>query len=67
MKPFIIRERCAAQPDICPPIKECPVQAFSYIKDEEEPVGGRIEIDLEKCDGCGKCVAICCGSCIVMK
>ncbi len=21
MKPFIVKERCAAQPDICPPIK----------------------------------------------
>ena len=67
MKPFIIKKRCAAQPDICPPMKECPMQAFSYVEDENEPIGGRIEIDLEKCDGCGKCVALCCGSCIEMR
>jgi ferredoxin len=48
-------------------MKECPVQAFSYVEDEKEPIGGRIEIDLEKCDGCGKCVSVCCGSCIIMK
>lgn len=67
MFPFIIKERCAAQPGICPPIRTCPQNAFVYVEDEDEPIGGRIEIDLEKCDSCGKCVAICCGHCIEMR
>jgi ferredoxin len=48
-------------------MKECHVKAFSYVEDENEPIGGRIEIDPEKCDGCGKCVALCCGNCIEMR
>jgi Pyruvate/2-oxoacid:ferredoxin oxidoreductase delta subunit len=67
MKPFIIKERCAAQPDICPPMKACPKNAFSYVEDEDEPIGGIIVIDLEKCGGCGKCAEICCGHCIEMR
>lgn len=67
MKPFILKERCAAQPEICPPMKKCHVQAFSFIEDEDEPIGGKIVIDKEKCTGCGECVAICCGSCIEMR
>lgn len=67
MKPFIIKEKCAAQPDICPPMKECPNHSFSFTEDEDEPIGGRIEIDLEKCEGCGQCVSLCCGSCIEMR
>lgn len=67
MKPFIIKERCAAQPDICPPMKECPTKSFSFIEDEDEPIGGRIEINYEKCEGCGQCVSLCCGSCIEMR
>jgi Pyruvate/2-oxoacid:ferredoxin oxidoreductase delta subunit len=66
-KPFIIKERCAAQPDICPPMKECARQAISYMEDENEPLGGFISIDLDKCDGCGLCVTACCGHCIEMK
>jgi Pyruvate/2-oxoacid:ferredoxin oxidoreductase delta subunit len=65
-RPVIIKERCAAQPEICPPIKVCPVQAVSYKEDEDEPIGGLIIIDLEKCNGCGICVNECCGQCIVM-
>lgn len=67
MRPFIIKEKCAAQPDICPPMKECPNHSFSFTEDEDEPIGGRIEIDLEKCEGCGQCVSLCCGSCIEMR
>jgi Pyruvate/2-oxoacid:ferredoxin oxidoreductase delta subunit len=67
LKPIIIKERCAAQPDICPPLKECERQAISYMEDDEEPLGGKISIDLEKCDGCGACVSLCCGHCIEMK
>lgn len=67
MRPFIAKERCAADPGICPPMKECPMGAFSYIEDDNEPIGGRIEIDLDTCDGCGKCVEACCGKCIEMR
>ena len=67
MRPFIVKEKCAAQPNICPPMKECPKGAFSFIEDEDEPIGGRVEIDLEKCDSCGKCVNDCCGNCIEMR
>jgi formate hydrogenlyase subunit 6/NADH:ubiquinone oxidoreductase subunit I len=48
-------------------MKACPNSAFSYIEDEDEPIGGRIEIDYEKCEGCAKCVDICCGHCIEMR
>jgi Pyruvate/2-oxoacid:ferredoxin oxidoreductase delta subunit len=67
MKPFIDKTRCAAQSQICPPIKECPTQAVIYVEDEDEPLGGRIAIDEEKCTSCGLCVSICCGQCIEMK
>jgi Pyruvate/2-oxoacid:ferredoxin oxidoreductase delta subunit len=67
MKPYIIKERCSAQPGICPPIKECPMKAVYYVEDEDEPIGGRIEIDPSKCDGCGICVDVCCGHCIEMR
>lgn len=67
MNPFIVKERCAAQPDICPPMKACPNNSFTFIEDEDEPIGGRMEIDLEKCEGCGQCVELCCGSCIEMR
>ena len=67
MKPYIIKEKCAAQPDICPPMKSCPNNDFSYIEDDDEPIGGRIEINYEKCERCGKCVDLCCGNCIDMR
>jgi len=67
MKAYIIREKCLSESNICPPMKNCPNKCFSYIEDEEEPLGGRIEIDFEKCVGCGKCVTDCCGDCIELR
>ncbi len=67
MKPFIVKEKCAAQPDICPPMKACKNKAFSYVEDDDEPLGGRIQIDHEKCEECGSCVDLCCGHCIEMR
>ncbi len=67
MKPFIIKEKCAAQPNICPPMKSCSNNAFYYVEDEDEPIGGRIEIDYTKCNECGLCVDKCCGNCIEMR
>jgi Pyruvate/2-oxoacid:ferredoxin oxidoreductase delta subunit len=66
MVPFIDKRKCAAQ-SFCPPIQSCPNQAVSYIEDKSERLGGRIEIDLEKCEGCGKCVEVCCGHCIELR
>lgn len=66
-RPVILKERCAAQPEICPPIKACPLGAFAYREDDDEPLGGFMVIDLEKCDGCGICATVCCGHCIEMK
>ena len=65
-RPVIFKERCAAQPEICPPIKACPLQAVAYREDDDEPLGGLITIDLDKCDGCGICASVCCGHCIEM-
>lgn len=48
-------------------MKACPNKAFTYVEDDDEPIGGRIEIDYEKCKGCGKCAECCCGHCIEMR
>ncbi len=67
MKAFIIKERCAADNRICKPLSECPSKAIAWVEDDEEPLGCRMEVDLEKCDGCGICVPLCCGNCIELK
>ena len=67
MYPLIDKTRCAAQPDICPPIKSCPTAALRYVEDDAEPLGGWMELDQSACNGCGDCVALCCGNCIEMK
>jgi Pyruvate/2-oxoacid:ferredoxin oxidoreductase delta subunit len=64
MKPVISREKCAAQPQICPSMKACSAGAMRYVEDASEPLGGRIEIDYANCDGCGECVDTCCGTAI---
>lgn len=66
MKPFIIKERCPAMADTCPSIKACPTGAIYYVADKSERMGGRIEVDLEKCDGCGQCADVCCGHAVEM-
>lgn len=67
MRPYIVKVKCAAQENICPPIKDCPNNAIYYITDDDEPIGGRIEFNYEICGGCGKCVDVCCGNCIEMR
>ena len=67
MKAYLDKRKCGANIDYCKPIKECPSQAISHIEDEDEPMGARIEIDSDKCTGCGICVPICCGECIEVK
>ncbi len=53
--------------DYCPPIQECPEKVISYVKDKSARLGGRIVIDNEKCNECGICIPICCGSAIELK
>lgn len=67
MKAYIEKQKCASDNRICRPLKECPSCAITWVEDADEPLGSRMEIDYEKCDGCGKCVEICCGGCIVLK
>lgn len=67
MKPMIDPRKCPAQHQICRPILVCAAGALSYVADESLPLGGRIAIDHERCDGCGKCVAECCGHAIEMR
>jgi Pyruvate/2-oxoacid:ferredoxin oxidoreductase delta subunit len=67
MKPFLLKQKCMVQRDICTAIKACPKNAVSYIEDEEEPLGGKILFDLDICDGCGICASECCGDAIEMR
>lgn len=64
MKPLIDKEKCAAQPGICPSMKICDRKAIKFQEDENEPLGGRMEIDYSQCNGCGACIAACCGKAI---
>lgn len=66
MKPVLNKRRCSAQVQICLAIPACSLQAVYYVEDEEEPLGGRIEFDYARCDGCGKCAEECCGQAIEM-
>jgi len=67
MKAYIDKKKCSADKRICKPLAECPVKAISWIEDEDEPLGCRMEINNEKCTGCGICVPLCCGYCIELK
>jgi NAD-dependent dihydropyrimidine dehydrogenase PreA subunit len=67
MKAFIVKERCASDSRICKPLKECPQKAISWIEDDDEPLGSRMEVDNNKCIGCGTCIPLCCCNCIELK
>jgi len=67
MIPFLNERKCPAQEQVCKFIPACPEGAVAYIVDEKAPLGGRIVIDLEKCNGCGICAAECCGSAIELR
>jgi Pyruvate/2-oxoacid:ferredoxin oxidoreductase delta subunit len=47
-------------------MEKCPEKAFKYVE-EEEPLGGRMELNADKCTGCGICVSLCCGDSIEMR
>jgi len=67
MKPVLNKRRCSAQEQICLAIPACSQRAVYYVQDEEEPLGGRIEFDYTRCDGCGKCAEECCGQAVEMR
>lgn len=67
MQPSIIKRRCPAQDKLCKAIPACPREAIRYVLDENEPLGGVIVFDYDKCDGCGRCAEECCGSAIEMR
>ena len=66
MKPHLNPQKCPAIQKMCKPIEVCSREAIFYLEDETAPLGGRIVIDPEKCDGCGLCMPACCGDAIEM-
>ena len=67
MKGFVEEQKCPAQSSICPVLSACPQNAVTNHLDATARLGGRIVIDLERCDGCGQCVIDCCGHAIELK
>ena len=67
MKAYIDKQKCASEKSICQPLKDCSKGAISWVEDDDEPLGSRMEVDDEKCDGCGICVQLCCGQCIEIR
>jgi len=67
MKAYIDKRKCPSENRMCKPLVECPEKAISWIEDDDEPLGSRMEIDEEKCTGCGICVPLCCGNCIEIR
>ena len=66
-KPCLLDRKCPAQQMVCTVISACARGAVTYVEDETEPLGGRIEFDYERCDGCGICATLCCGHAIEMR
>jgi len=54
MRAYIDKRKCSSDNRICKPLTECPAKAISWIEDDDEPLGSRMEIDGEKCTGCGR-------------
>ncbi|MCE5265970.1 MAG: 4Fe-4S binding protein [Deltaproteobacteria bacterium] len=52
---------------MCKAIAACPEGAVMHVEDKTEPLGGRIDFDHGKCDGCGLCVKACCGAAVEMR
>lgn len=66
MRPQLIARRCPEQRDLCQAMKACVAGAIYYVEDVNEPLGGKILFDDERCNACGLCVTECCGRAIVM-
>jgi len=64
MKPVLNERKCPAQEKICPAIPACSEKAITYVVDASRPLGGRIVFDYDRCNGCGVCLAACCGNAI---
>lgn len=45
MKAYIDKARCMSDNRICKPLLECPQSAISWVEDDDEPLGSRMEID----------------------
>ena len=43
MKAYIDKKKCAAQREYCGPFRKCPEKAFTFIEEENGPLGGRME------------------------
>jgi len=67
VKAYIDKRKCSSDNRICKPLAECPEKAISWVEDEDEPLDSRMEIDGDKCTGCGICVPLCCGDCIEVR
>ena len=67
MRAYIHKDKCASDQRICRPLAECPEGAISWVQDDEEPLGSRMEVDGKACVGCGVCVSLCCGDCIELR
>lgn len=67
MRPYINDMKCIVNMDLCTVIRQCDQKAISYIKDDNEPLGGKIIFDYSKCNECGNCARLCCGNAIEMK
>ncbi len=64
MTPTINKRKCPAQNELCKAIPACPTGAITYVEDEQEPMGGKIVIDVALCNDCGACIEACCGQAI---
>jgi len=67
MRAYVNKRKCISDSSHCKPIAECPEKAITWIEDETEALGSRIEIDEDKCTGCGTCVSLCSGNAIEVK
>lgn len=67
MKAYIDYRYCGANADYCKPIQQCPNGAIAIVPDEKSGFGHRFVVDEEKCDGCGLCIDLCCGECMVLR
>lgn len=65
MKKAVLNEASCDKSPFCGAKRACPVNAISFVK--EGIFNGKIEIDKEKCIGCGKCVNYCPHGAISMK
>jgi Fe-S-cluster-containing hydrogenase component 2 len=65
MKKAVLNQAKCDRSPFCGAKRVCPVGAINFVK--EGMFNGKIEIDLGKCIGCGKCVNYCPHSAISMK